>query len=251
MVDSIRQVSSLTQGAGGGLNRCPSPHGVFVSAGGVRYPFVHFMDGGGRRSKPPGFAHGGGFSGERETPPALTPSFTQCFDPSARRVSLNRRRILRSLFVSILIGSLAVTHVYVRFVISDMRMQHFGLQEQQRDLLRQVAQIEHENSALADLVKLKEYGYNELKMVDTQPTERADAVLPQSIRERSFGPGRGLTAMNVLKGMNDSLELDAGLFRRVLLTITDVNRAFAEAVGIENFAQKIPGLPHPNSQPKP
>lgn len=126
-----------------------------------------------------------------------------------------------------LVVALAIGHVYLRFVIGDIKMQHRGLQQQREDLFRQAAKLQRENAELCDMARLQKHAAEDLQMVESDPKDRVTAYMPLALRTKY---AVGVVTPSVAQrasGLEIAQENARTPVERLLLTITDMNRAFA------------------------
>lgn len=125
---------------------------------------------------------GGGMrlSDETEFSLSLTPRYN--YDQRGRRLSLTPGRAAVGIYVSVLIGSLLIIHVNLRFKIHDMQMQQHALQMVQRHLEREASSVNSRTAVLGNLERLEEYAVIDREMVHT--VEAPEVRIPRYTMEK-------------------------------------------------------------------
>lgn len=157
------------------------------------------------------------------------PKITECFAPAPRFVSLSESRITQLLLGFVAVAALSVGHIYLRFANQDIMLQHRQLQEQQSVLVREITSLEQQNAALCDAGRLKEFGLRDMRMVEDPALQRQLASVPSHISRKYSAVG----ASDRLIASSELLDAEAeqqGTVKKVLLSIVDVNKAFAAPV---------------------
>ena len=150
------------------------------------------------------------------------PKITECIVPTPRTISLNDGLISQTLVAFLILAVRSVGHVYLRFTIRDMRLQHCKLQEQHRTLLQEQRRLMHESEVLCDVTRLREFGRNELQMIEPDVRTQVVVALPESIRSKYTEQSRTQEMLADVAGGGGELPL-----HQVLLSLADVNKAFA------------------------
>jgi hypothetical protein len=158
---------------------------------------------------------------------APLPKISGCFAPAPRPVSLNDHRITQALFVFLLLGFLCLAHVYLRFSITDIRLEHRQLQEQNARLQQRLNFLQHQSEKLCDSGYLRDYGLRTLGMVESDPRTHTVAAVPASISDKylkELGPVHSVTVAT-------STEADPaeGGLQKFILSLVDANQAFASS----------------------
>jgi hypothetical protein len=124
------------------------------------------------------------------------------------------------------LSALAIGHVYVRFAIGDVKLEHRTLQKRQRELFVNVTRLERENVAIADPERLRELGVDGLGMVNVLPEVRVQAALPQMLVDKYVHVG---TPRGIVQPRDTALAAEnRSPLMRVLMGVVDANRAYAK-----------------------
>lgn len=125
---------------------------------------------------------GGGmrFSDETELMRAAPSRFSG--EWMGRRLSLTGPRVLLGVYVAMLIASILIVHVHLRFEIRDMNMQQHVLQTVHRQLERDFSHLERHVTHLRDIGRLKEYAVMKLEMVEIG--SGTEIAISPAIREK-------------------------------------------------------------------
>lgn len=110
-------------------------------------------------------------------------------------------------------------HVYLRFQIADIKVQHVELQRQREELFRKSMELERQNAALCNLPELRQYALQQMQMVDSAPESRQTTLIPAALSDK-YKTDAVARASSHEEPAKRPLE-------RLLLTLTDMNRAFA------------------------
>lgn len=148
---------------------------------------------------------------------------TRCYTSQPVDSSLTEKRIVQALAVSVVAASLCIAHLWLQFAAADSRIQFRQLQERRRELQGRMSLLQHENERLCDIERLREYGDKNLNMIETNPARRVLAHVPAEYRARY---SRAKPEANVLAYTTQEAR-PLSRTERVLLMLTDVNRAFA------------------------
>lgn len=159
------------------------------------------------------------------------PKITECIAPAPRTISLNDSRITQTLVAFLILAILSVAHVYLRFTIRDMKLQHCKLQEQHQSLLQEQRRLMHESEVLCDATRLREFGRNELRMIEPDVRTQVVMSIPESMKRRYTEESRGKEMLADAAGVGGEVP-----FRQILSSLADVNKAFA-APGVAEVEQ--------------
>lgn len=118
---------------------------------------------------------------------ASLPKITGCEDPTPRPTSFTESRMVHTVFVFAIIAALCLGHIHLRFVHTDMKMQHGQLQKQHRLLLQEQDAIERQNEALCDRQRLAVLAQRE-RMQSTDVRRQLVAVIPNELRKKYSAP---------------------------------------------------------------
>lgn len=160
---------------------------------------------------------------------ATMPRITPCFPIAPRRASLTDRRVVTALFFSLALAFWGVSHVHLRFAIDDARMQHRRLQEQYRGLELKHMALQGETERMSELERLGQFARYELGMVEQDPRTRVVASVGSAVSAK-YAESRSV-AVAEEAGAADALigRLPDVPGKSLLLTLVDVNQAFAAA----------------------
>jgi hypothetical protein len=109
---------------------------------------------------------------------------TRCYRPVPRSVSLNRERIIRTLTISAIVAVFCLSHLYLRFVIADVKLEFKELQQRKAILERQATRMERDNIQLSDFSRLEDKAAQQFGLVEDPNSLRNLAVIPHQIYER-------------------------------------------------------------------
>jgi hypothetical protein len=118
---------------------------------------------------------------------ATLPKITECIDPMPRASSFSEIRMLQALAAFALLGALAVAHVHLRFVTTDMKFQQRELQKRVADLLQDQQRLARANETFCDrqrLASLARTGH----MQEVDPRQQQVAIVPVSLRDKYQQP---------------------------------------------------------------
>lgn len=150
---------------------------------------------------------------------------------TAKHVSSVRGRLGQSVFAFLVLAMLAVAHVYLRFSIADLRLQQSQLQVRHRERAQVENRLIHENEALCDAQRMRDFARRELHMEESDPRTRVVMVLPDELRTkytaRSGAGGATAASLRALAASAD--EKVQGTAQRLLMALLDMNKAFASS----------------------
>ena len=158
-------------------------------------------------------------TGETDRRAARLPKLSECLQPAPPRLSLTQRQIVQIVGFSTLLAALAVGHVYLRFQIADIKVQHVELQRQREELFRQSMELERQNAALCNLPQLRQYALQQMQMIDSAVDKRQTTLIPAGLAQKYKTDAVTRAEMRP--------EPPKRAIERLLLTLTDMNRAFA------------------------
>lgn len=147
---------------------------------------------------------------------------TRCSAPAPRPVSLNERRIALSLFAFVLLGTLGVAHVGLRFQIIDSRLQQSKMQETVRALQLEVDQLEYQKEAICDAQTLRDFGKRQMEMVEADLRVQPTVVMAADLRDKYLKGGSSSAGAAV--ALAGELEKPEKSF---LMSLMDTRSAFA------------------------
>jgi len=150
------------------------------------------------------------------------PKLNDCVNTVPRPVSLSDRRVSHAVFMFIVVAVLCLGHVYLRFAIRDMKLQHKNLQHQVRSLIQQQSDLIHGNEALCNVEELRNHGRFQLQMVEPSHQERLIASVSTEARARYSEE-----AISLPMQFAEAEENALSPVKKVLLSLVDVNKAFA------------------------
>jgi hypothetical protein len=119
-------------------------------------------------------------------------------------ISLNGRRVTQTFVCCLVVTVLALSHIQLRFMINDMRLQHQRMQNVHRGLVQENRLLERNSAMLSDPSRLNDFARGELKMVDTR--ERITVSIPAALRQK-YDPvqlAKSRDAINNQKAVSDS-----------------------------------------------
>lgn len=152
------------------------------------------------------------------------PKITECFAPAPRTVSVNDCRITKAVLAFTVLAVLSVGHIYLRFLIRDMKLQQSQLVEQSDQLQRHAAQLESDCAKLCDSTRLRAVGRYGLHMVEESPQGRIVASVPDSIASKYAAQPLGSQPAGSVRGTQVA---DAAPVQQFLMSLVDVNKAYA------------------------
>jgi hypothetical protein len=118
---------------------------------------------------------------------ATLPKITECIDPMPRATSFSETRMLQALAAFALLGVLAVAHVHLQFLTTDMKFQQRELQKRVAELLQDQQRLARANEQFCDrqrLARLAQTGH----MQEVDPRRQVVAMVPVSLREKYQQP---------------------------------------------------------------
>lgn len=166
------------------------------------------------------------FLGEEIPAARRLPRITRCYESRPQKPSLDSRLAIQIVLVAAGLVALGCAHLWLQFAITDVRVQYQKVQQTHRELLQRATLLEHENERLCDVARLREYAVQKLKMVETDPSQRALASLPpEFLRKYQDQPATSRDSLLAHLGAPDTPT--RATIEKLLLTVTDVNKAFA------------------------
>ena len=97
-------------------------------------------------------------------------------------ISLNGRLVAQTFICCLIVTVLALSHIQLRFMINDMRLQHQRMQNVHRGLVQENRLLERNGAMLSDPNRLNDFARGELKMVETR--ERITVSIPAGLRQK-------------------------------------------------------------------
>lgn len=148
---------------------------------------------------------------------------TQCYEPRLRTASLNTSRVRMTILFCLAFAVLAISHVWLRFGIGDLKMQCSRLEEIRSDLTQRVSGLEYQNMQMCDTERLRDYARRELKMVEPAPNNRVAYALPERLKQKYYDASSMRQAGD---GVPDLIMQEQNE-RGILQTLIDANHAVA------------------------
>jgi hypothetical protein len=154
---------------------------------------------------------------------ATFPKITECIAPMPPENFFTEPRMVGALAAFALITTLAIAHVHLQFMRTDMKFQQRELQKTVAELVQQQEQLKRENEAFCDrqrLAAVAQAGH----MKEIEPRRQLAALIPVSIRRKYDQPLRDSAAGAIaLATMNDA----KARISDKILSFVDVGRANA------------------------
>ncbi len=116
------------------------------------------------------------------------PTLTTCRFGPGPDASLNRRKLAYVLVGAIVLCTLGISHVSLRFAMREVSQQHRILQDEMRELVQQVGRLELENESLCSPDRLKAIGVETLGMREASPGSREALPFPRSMARKYLAP---------------------------------------------------------------
>ena len=159
------------------------------------------------------------------------PQVTRCYESRPVNSSLSDRAALEILLIAAIIASLGVAHLWLAFKTADARVQYTRVQQHRRELYHKSTLLQHEYERMCDIERLRAYGAENLRMVETQPGERVVMSVPDELSRKYLGEAApAVASIQILADIPSGEAFDQrhrNPMEKLLLKVTDVNKAFA------------------------
>ena len=121
-------------------------------------------------------------------------SLSYCNEVVSRKDSLSKRTIVRLLLWSLIMTSLALCHIYLRFTIRDLQIETRKLQDRKSQLVDLKKSLGSTIENLKSGDRLHEYAISQLHMIDYDPKEIQYLTVPQKVIAKYQGAERYVPA---------------------------------------------------------
>jgi hypothetical protein len=150
---------------------------------------------------------------------ATLPKITECIDPLPRVSSFTEIRMLQALAAFVLMGALAVGHVHLQFLCTDMKFQQRELQKKLADLQQEEVKLSRANETFCDHQRLAQVATNDhMKEIDVR--RQTVAMVPAALREKYQQPLRDTASRTAVVALTSG----QGKVSERLLSLIDVSR---------------------------
>ncbi|MGI8907357.1 MAG: hypothetical protein ACR2IE_12805 [Candidatus Sumerlaeaceae bacterium] len=157
---------------------------------------------------------------------ATLPKISECIDPMPRVSTFTDARMLQSLAAFVLLGVLALAHVHLQFVRTDMKFQQHELQKRVCYLLQEEQRLQRANETFCDRARLASMASQE-KMKEVDARQQMVAVVPVALRRKYEEP------LHMPRGSQSALVAGAvprDTMPERLMTLLDIGNANAASV---------------------
>lgn len=160
---------------------------------------------------------------------ATLPKITECIDPMPRISSFTETRMLQALAAFALLGALAVGHVHLQFLSTDMKFQQRELQKKVADLQQEELKLSRANETYCDHQRLAQVATTDhMKEIDVR--RQTVAMVPAALREKYQQPLSDTASKKTVEALTSG----QGRVSQQLLSLLDVSRK-AQAAEKEEF----------------
>ncbi len=123
-------------------------------------------------------------------------SLSYCNEVIPRKDSLSKRTIVKHLIWFLILTTLALSHVYLRFKIRDFQIETRKLQDRKSQLTDFKKSLESTIENLKNGDRLHEYAITQLQMIDYDPKEIEYLTVPKKVIAKyqgaeRYAPNRG------------------------------------------------------------